>query len=98
MRGIARLADRTVGNCSEHGPNIGGTITTASSNHFTNSLGTARLSDTVKADCGCTAMIITACPTVLVNDLGAARLSDLVQGPTYTAKIVTASSDTFGEP
>lgn len=95
MRGCARLTDRTLGNCSVHGPNIGGTIITASPDVIANSIGVARLADSVLADCGCSAMVITACGTVVANSRGVARLSDLVQGPTYIGSIVTASPDVF---
>lgn len=97
MRGAARLGDRTLGSCSIHGSNIGGTIVTASGDVITNDKGTARLADTVLADCGCSALIITAASTVLANDRGIARLQDMVKGSSYIAKIITASGDVFPE-
>lgn len=91
MRGVARLGDRTLGNCAIHGPNIGGTIVTASSDTIVNDRGLARLSDEVLADCTCESLIITACTTVMCNQLGVARLADQVYGPSYVAQIVTCS-------
>lgn len=91
MRGAARLGDRTLGSCKVHGPNIGGTIITASPNFQANDKGVARLADTVLCDCGHQALVITCCATVQANDRGVARLNDMVQGPEYTGVIVTAS-------
>lgn len=93
MRGVARLGDRCMGSCAIHGPNIGGTIITASGDVLANDKGVARLADTVLADCGHTALIITCAATCIVNDRGAARLNDLVKGPEYSATIVLASPD-----
>ena len=94
-RAIARLNDQTMGNCSEHGNDIGGKITSASPNVTANSRGVARLGDKVLADCGHEAVIITASPTVSANQRGVARLSDQVGNSPYTAKIITASPNTF---
>lgn len=90
-RGIARLHDQTIGNCSVHGSNIGGKIVTASANHMVNNRGVARLRDKVLADCGHEAYIITAAGTVKTNNRGTARLNDQVGDSPYTGKIVTAS-------
>lgn len=95
MRGVARLTDRTLGDCSKHGSGIGGTIVSASGDVITNNLGTARLADDVVADCGCTALIITCSGTNTADSRGIARLSDTVQGPNYVGKIVTCSENSF---
>lgn len=97
MRGTARLGDRTVGTCRVHPGTIGGTIITASGDVKANSLGVARLGDTVLADCGHTAVIITAANIVKANSLGVARLSDLVQGAEYQGTIITCSPDVSGD-
>jgi hypothetical protein len=96
-RGIARLGDRTLGVCSEHGQ-VGGTIITGSSTNFINERKIARLGDTVVADCGHSAVIITASSTVsstLEAGQKTARLGDQVLGPTYSGQIITASPNTF---
>jgi uncharacterized Zn-binding protein involved in type VI secretion len=93
-RGAARLNDLTLGDCAIHGPNIKGKIITASSNTIVNNRGVARLNDTVQADCGHTAKIVTGSGTVNVNNRPYARLNDEVGNSPYTAKIITASSDT----
>lgn len=97
-RGTARLDDRTIGDCSIHGPNIGGTIITGSENVLTNNRPTARLSDSVQADCGHVAVITSASETELTNNRGTARLNDTVGDSPYTGVIVTASTDTFPNP
>lgn len=93
MRGVARLNDSTMGSCRTHGSNISGTIITASTDDLTNTRGTARLTDSVLAACGCVSQISSCSDTFIVNDLGVARLGDSVSGPTYTAVITTASSN-----
>ena len=96
-RRIARIGDRTFGSCSVHG-SVGGTIVTGSSNNFINDRRIARLGDTVIADCGHDAVIITASSTVFSTlDKGqkVARLGDQVRGSSYIAQIITASPDTF---
>lgn len=93
MRGVARLGDRCIGTCTEHGPNIGGTIVTASADVIANDKGVARLADTVRADCGHTALIITCAATCIANDRGVARLNDLVKGQEYSGEIILASPD-----
>lgn len=93
MRGVARLGDRTIGACAVHGPNIGGTIISASGDVIANDKGVARLADTVRADCGHIALIITCAATCVANDRGVARLNDLVKGPEYSGQIISASAD-----
>lgn len=97
MRGVARLGDRTLGSCIIHGPGIGGSIITASSDVVCNDYGVARLNDVVQADCACIAYIITACSTVQVNDRGCARLNDSVGNSSYNASIISASADVFAD-
>lgn len=98
MRGCARLGDKTLGGCSTHGSNIGGTIVSASGDVIINDRGAARLADRVVADCGCESLIVSCAPSNFANDRGIARLADQVAGSTYSAIIVTASSDTFTTP
>lgn len=93
MSGAARLGDRTVGTCSVHGIDIGGTIVTASSDTFVNGIAVARLGDMVIADCGHDALVVTASPNTNANNCGVARLGDIVVGDKYTGNIVSASSD-----
>lgn len=93
MRGVARLGDRCIGACAVHGPNIGGTIISASGDVIANDKGVARLADTVRADCGHIALIITCAATCVANDRGVARLNDLVKGPEYSGQIISASAD-----
>lgn len=95
MRGIVRINDLTVGNCSVHGSNIGGKIITASNNTHANNRSIARLGDIVQADCGHTAIVITASSSSFANNRGVARVGDLVGSSPYTGQIVTGSSDTF---
>jgi uncharacterized Zn-binding protein involved in type VI secretion len=94
-RGVARLNDQTRGVCAVHGPQ-GGKITTASTDVITNNRGTARLNDEVTADCGHKGKISTASTTYETNGRGTARLDDQVNG-TYTANIITASTDTIAD-
>ena len=94
MPGIARLGDTTIGTCRVHGPNISGTIISASTDTFCNGRGTARLDDTVIADCGHTGTIVSASTDTFCNSRGTARLGDNVAG-IYTATIISASPDTF---
>lgn len=93
MRGVARLGDRTIGSCAVHGPNVGGTIISASPDVFANDKGVARLADTVRADCGHTALVITCAATCVANNRGIARLNDLVKGSEYSGQIISASMD-----
>jgi uncharacterized Zn-binding protein involved in type VI secretion len=90
--GIARLGDRTIGQCSCHTSTItvGGTIITASPNTIVNGMNVARLGDTVLADCGHTGTIVTSSPTNICNGAGIARLGDRTTG-CYVATIITAS-------
>lgn len=94
-RGIARLNDKTMGSCSEHGDNIGGKIITSSPDTSVNNRGVARLGDKVLADCGHESIIITASPNKSANNRGIARLDDKIGNGPYTAKIITASPNTF---
>lgn len=94
-RGIARLNDKTIGDCSEHGPNIKGRIVSASGNTNANNRRVARLGDKVEAECGHTAKIVTASSNTNPNFKGAARLNDKVGDSPYTGRIITASGDTF---
>jgi hypothetical protein len=99
MRGAARLNDKTIGNCSIHGPNIKGKIITSSPDIDVNGRGLARLGDKVLADCGHVAEIITASSTEDPNNKrGTARLNDKVGNSPYRAKIITASTDSFPNP
>ena len=94
--GIARLGDRTHGQCSCHTSTIttGGTIVTASTDTTVNGMVVARLGDIVLADCGHTGTIVTCSQTNTCNGLGIARLGDKTQG-CYVATIITASLDDF---
>jgi uncharacterized Zn-binding protein involved in type VI secretion len=98
-RGVARLGDKTFGTCSHpsHRPlSIGGKIITASGNTNCNNKPVARLGDTVLTDCGHTSIIITASPNGESNtNGGTARLGDLIGAGPYSARIITASGDTF---
>ena len=90
-RPVARLSDRTVGVCAIHGP-IGGSITTASTDVLTNSpLGTARIGDTVTADCGHTGKITTGSPQVEANRRKVARIGDKFEGD-YSGEIITGAT------
>lgn len=97
MRGVARVGDSTLGGCKIHGAPMPGKIISGSSNTTTNDIGAARLGDTVQAACGCIAYIISGAGTYTINYLGAARLNDAVLGPTYSAKIITCSSNVVTE-
>lgn len=99
MRGVARLNDKTLGNCSVHGPNIQGRIISGSGDVSVNNRATARLGDKVLADCGHVSEIITASGSEGINKKGGtARLNDRVGNSPYTARIITASTNTFGSP
>lgn len=93
-RGIARLDDETYGFCTSHNKNVSGRIITASEDHLTNGRGTARIGDTVLADCGHTGDIVTGKEDQFVNGQGVARLEDTFDG-IYKGEIITASEDTF---
>lgn len=94
MRAVARLNDKTIGECSVHGPNIKGRIITASSSVIVNGRPVARDGDKVKADCGHISRIITNTSKNKVDEkVGTARLNDKVEGPFYKARIITASAD-----
>lgn len=94
MPGIARLDDKTIGTCQVHGPNISGTIISASTTSMTDGFGTARLGDTVIADCGHEGTIISASQDTFCDGKAIARLGDSVSG-VYEATIISASTDTF---
>lgn len=99
MRGIARLNDKTLGDCAVHGPNIRGRIISGSGDVSVNGRSTARLGDKVLADCGHISDIITSGVTEDTNNKGGtARLNDKVGNSPYTARIITASTNTFGSP
>lgn len=95
-RGIARLGDKTYGTCTCHKKpiKVGGTIITASKDVITNSRGTARFGDVVKANCGHRGLIATASSKTITNGRGTARLGDMTTG-CYIAEIITASTDRF---
>lgn len=91
---VARLGDKCVGTCSVHGPDIIGTIITASGNVNVNGLAVARLGDKVLANCGHIATIITAASKTDSNSrLGTARLGDTVGASPYEGIIITASTN-----
>jgi uncharacterized Zn-binding protein involved in type VI secretion len=94
MPGIARLGDSTIGSCRVHGPDIRGTIISASTDTIVNNRGTARLGDTVLAECGHQGTIVSASSTTLCNGRGTARFGDNISG-IYTATIISASTDNF---
>lgn len=96
MLGTARLGDKTIGVCYAHSTpiTVGGAIVSASTDTICNNRGTARLNDTVLADCGHTGKIITASTVTICNNRGTARLGDSTTGD-YVAKIISASSDTL---
>lgn len=90
-RPVARLNDRTTGVCAIHGP-IGGEIITASTDTLTNTpRGTARIGDTVRADCGHTGEITTGSPNVEANLRKVARIGDKFEG-TYSGEIITGAT------
>jgi uncharacterized Zn-binding protein involved in type VI secretion len=91
---VARLGDKCIGSCKVHGPDIIGTIITASPNVSVNNRQVARLGDKVLANCGHIATIITAAPkTDSNNRLGTARLGDKVGASPYEGIIITASTN-----
>ena len=96
MRGVARLGDCTHGICYAHSTpiKVSGKIISASSDTYCDTLGIARLGDTVLAECGHTGTIISASENALCNDLGIARLGDNIAGK-YVATIISASTTTF---
>lgn len=97
-RGVARLNDRTTGTCShpshEVPITIGGRIITASGDTKANGRGVARLDDIVLTDCGHRSKIITGSGDTKTNGRLTARLNDRVGAGPYSARIITASSDT----
>ena len=101
-RGVARVGDRTQGTCY-HGSHLtplstGGTIIEGSDKVITNGKRTARIGDTVLADCGHTGTIVTGSGKDIADD-GAkpvARINDSVSG-TYVATIVTCSDDVIAD-
>ena len=99
MRGAARLNDKTIGDCEIHGSDIKGKIISASPDIEVNERGLARLGDKVQAECGHVAEIISASSSEDPNEKrGTARLNDKVGNSPYTAKIISASTDTFPNP
>jgi uncharacterized Zn-binding protein involved in type VI secretion len=99
-RGVARVGDRTHGTCYGHITplSIGGTITSGSGKVITNGKRTARIGDTVTADCGHTGTIVSGSGKDIADN-GAkpvARLNDKVSG-TYVATIITASDDVIAD-
>lgn len=96
MRGIARLDDRTTGICYCHTSpiQVGGKIVTGSDDVLTNGRKTARVGDTVLADCGHTGIIVTGKDDQFANDMKVARLDDEFEG-CYIGHIIEASEDTF---
>lgn len=91
---VARLGDKCIGSCKVHGPDIIGTIITASPNVNVNGRQVARLGDKVLANCGHIATIITATTkTDSNNRFGTATLGDKVGASPYEGIIITASTN-----
>jgi uncharacterized Zn-binding protein involved in type VI secretion len=86
---LARLNDATTGSCAIHGPQSG-TITSASGDVSANSLGVARVGDTVTAACGHTGSISSGAARTSVNGSPAARINDSFTG-TYSGTITGGS-------
>lgn len=98
MRKVARLNDRTMGSCTEHGGGIGGRIVSGSPDIVVNGRPVARVGDTVIADCGHVAKIVTGSKTVIPNGSpGTARINDRVGRSPYRGKIITSSPDTYAD-
>lgn len=94
MKFVARLGDKTIGSCEEHGDDIQGTIITASADITANNKPVARLGDKVLAECGHISTIITAGMKTNPNNKGGiARLGDQVGDSPYTAIIITSSTN-----
>jgi uncharacterized Zn-binding protein involved in type VI secretion len=93
---VARLGDRTIGDCYAHDDvlrNVGGTIVTCSPDDSTTNRGTARLGDLVLSDCGHYGIICTSSSLKDVNQRGIARIGDTTSGD-YVAYIITGSNET----
>lgn len=96
MARVARVGDRTEGTCSCHPTpiSVGGQIETGSPDTYVNGRAVARLGDTIRADCGHTAEIVSASATVFANKIQVARDGDRGEG-CYSCTIIEGSDDTF---
>lgn len=86
MPNAARFSDQTVGVCAAHRSPQGGTISTSAQTVKAGSLGRARATDTVTANCGHTGTLVPGSLTVLVEGLPAARVGDAFVG-TYSGTV-----------
>ena len=99
-RGIARSCDFCIGTCYNvlvHGVPLNsiGIIITSSGNSCSNSMGQARLGDTVLwCCCGATSIIVASSPTNFSNSMPKAVTGDIVVGMGY-GNIVTMSGDHY---
>lgn len=93
---VARIGDRTTGTCFCHVVpiGVGGTIVSGSPNVNANARPVARFGDTIVADCGHTATIITSSAVDYANSLGIARVGDQGTG-CYVCTIITGSPNVY---
>jgi len=92
----ARLADSTIGTCTEHQQpiTVGGMVIGQSGNVYVNGLNAARLGDPVVSLCGHYGFITTASSKVYINGIPAARFGDSFEGA-YSGTIIGGSTNVF---
>lgn len=95
----ARLGDRVLGNCTQHGSNIQGTIITAAETVKINSEGAAAKEHLVQADppCNHVSTIIEGSEEFLIEGEPQARKGDKFgkSNEPYKGEIIEGSPDTF---
>jgi len=95
--GAARIGDPTIGNCSKGGHSsdpYNGVIISGSGNVFSEGIGNAFITATVRSTCGDTGIIIGGSSTVFINGLGAATISSAFTG-TYSGNVIGGAGSVF---
>lgn len=89
----ARLGDKVRGDCAVHGPNIEGTITSASGTVSFDNTFAAREGDQVTGSCGHTATILSGSGDVIIEGKQQARVGDPFGDSPYVGTIIEGSDN-----
>jgi hypothetical protein len=94
MTQVARIGDTCQGLCYAHKTplSVTATIQDGSSDSLADSIGIARVGDTVLTTCGHTGTIATGSSTFLVNGIQVARVGDTTTGQ-FIGTIISGSED-----
>jgi len=95
--GAARIGDATIGNCSTGGHNsdpYSGIIISGSADVFSEGLGNAFVTSTVRATCGDIGLIVSGSSSVFANGLGAGTITSVFSG-TYSGQVIGGAGSVF---